>query len=128
MNAPGKKRRALILDDEKINRFLLRTILEQEQWDVTEAQNGLQAYDLIAKGGFDLLISDVHVPELNARELISKLTQDGVSMPPLFIVSGDTNALATWDGAMREKVLYLFEKPLELPELIHALRSMAATN
>ena len=67
--------RILIVEDDRVSRALLRKILERGDFtDITEATNGLIAWDLLQKGLFpDLCLLDVMMPELNGIDLLQKL-------------------------------------------------------
>jgi YesN/AraC family two-component response regulator len=63
------KTRVLVVDDEPDLRELLKMILLKENWDVTEAENGSIAKMLITEQDFDLVISDIRMPEMNGLDL-----------------------------------------------------------
>ncbi len=60
----------LIVDDEAPIRCLLREILEQDGHEVCEAENGAVALRMFRSDRFDLLITDLVMPEQNGLNLI----------------------------------------------------------
>lgn len=66
----------LIVDDEPSLRFLIFSALEDEGYELLEAADGLQAYDLVLKEKPDLIILDVMMPGLTGYELCSRIKQD----------------------------------------------------
>ena len=58
----------LLVEDEYINRTLAVIILEQEGWQVSTAENGLEAIKLNEEQAFDLILMDIQMPELNGYE------------------------------------------------------------
>ncbi|WP_339063828.1 response regulator [Tepidibacillus marianensis] len=55
----------LIVDDEFHMRQLLRIYLQQHDYQIDEASNGKEAYDLIVKEEYDLMVLDVMMPVLD---------------------------------------------------------------
>lgn len=65
------KQRVLLVDDQAIIRRLLRTYLETvRRCEVTEAENGLEAVNMLLSSRFDLLITDLMMPEMTGLELL----------------------------------------------------------
>ena len=58
-------RRILLVEDEYINQTLALAVLEREGWQVTTAENGRVAIDLLARVTFDLVLMDIQMPELD---------------------------------------------------------------
>jgi class 3 adenylate cyclase len=71
--APGT---ILIADDNRVNRLLLARSLEQEGHTVVFAEHGLEALDLLRQRGFDLMLLDVLMPELDGYEVLAELKED----------------------------------------------------
>lgn len=68
--------RILITDDEPITRMLVKLLLERENFEVLEAANGRQAVDIATRERPDLLIIDLHMPEMDGYETIQRLRHD----------------------------------------------------
>ncbi|MCL4280615.1 MAG: response regulator, partial [Ignavibacteriaceae bacterium] len=54
----------LVVDDEDIIRESLSYILTKEKYEVTEAANGKVAFDMLKETSFDLVITDLEMPEM----------------------------------------------------------------
>lgn len=67
-----EKQKILIVDDSEMNRALLVDILE-EQYDVVEADNGVEAITLLSKQrtDFSLLLLDIMMPQMNGFEVLA---------------------------------------------------------
>ncbi|MBO0698523.1 MAG: protein kinase [Zavarzinella sp.] len=72
--APGRYR-ILVVDDEAPVRELCRQLLEAEGAIVDVAANGAQGLALAAKGGFDVVLLDVAMPDLTGVEVLARLRQ-----------------------------------------------------
>lgn len=78
----------LIVDDQEINREVLYGVLVAE-YQVTEAQNGLEALELILHHRFDLILLDVMMPHMDGLETLRKIRQTKSSTDlPVILVSG----------------------------------------
>jgi two-component system, LytTR family, response regulator len=67
--------KVLIVDDENLSRKKIRRFLEVRgpQFQISEAENGLQALDLIEKENPDIVFLDIEMPEMNGMDLIHSL-------------------------------------------------------
>lgn len=70
------KKRVLVVDDEPDVRDVLRIILEAEEFEVTEAENGEDALEKVAKRPPDLIIIDFMMPKLNGPEVCKAIKKD----------------------------------------------------
>ena len=60
-----ESRRVLIIEDNEINRIVLRDMLLSDGHHVTEAANGLEGVDCAAKEPFDIILTDISMPVLD---------------------------------------------------------------
>jgi CheY-like chemotaxis protein len=67
----GEKMRALVVDDVETNRTMLKTFLFFKHFEVELAADGLEAKRLLEAKGFDLVVSDIEMPNMNGFELLS---------------------------------------------------------
>lgn len=66
----------LVVDDNKMNRLLLARGLEQQGHRVSFAENGRQALDMLHAQGFDLVLLDVLMPEMDGYQVLRQLMAD----------------------------------------------------
>jgi adenylate cyclase len=71
MNSPGG--RILIVDDNKVNRLLLSRSVEMLGHTVVLAENGRVAMELLGEGGFDLLLLDIEMPEMDGFQVLAAI-------------------------------------------------------
>jgi len=71
-----KSHEILIVDDNPENLRVLSAVLEQEGYEVRAATNGQQALDSIAAAEPDLILLDVHLPEMNGLEVCRTIKKD----------------------------------------------------
>jgi class 3 adenylate cyclase len=72
----GASGRVLVVDDNRVNSLLLGRALEQQGLSVEFAENGRRALDLVGQGGFDLMLLDVEMPELDGYAVLAELKGD----------------------------------------------------
>ncbi|MDH5446660.1 MAG: response regulator [Gammaproteobacteria bacterium] len=65
--------RVLIVDDTEAMRMVITMALKDTGYVVTEAENGQQALKMAKKEQFDLIITDIRMPEIDGLMLIKKL-------------------------------------------------------
>lgn len=88
--APQKKS-ILLIEDEDVNRDLYKKLLEMEGYQVDTAVNGTQAYEKMRKGGYDLVLLDIIMPEKNGVEILEKLKQESTPTQPMQTIVFLTN-------------------------------------
>ena len=119
----------LIVDDEEKMRNLLSMMLERKGFRVDKAIHGKDAMQLLAKNTYDLVISDIKMPEMDGKALIAQMKKEKILTPVIFIT-----AFATIDSAIEmmqqgaidyvtkpfddAKILLTIEKAMTLSRLI----------
>jgi signal transduction histidine kinase len=72
----GESRKILVVDDEPVNIQVLTNLLTIRNYSVSKAYNGLEALELIEKGGeFDLVLLDVMMPKMSGYETCQRLRE-----------------------------------------------------
>lgn len=88
-------RRILVVEDSASTRSLVRAILEDPAFatavgpvEITEAQSGFDAMRLLPRTRYDLIITDINMPDVNGLELIHFIRKsDQYRRTPLIIIS-----------------------------------------
>lgn len=112
----------LIVDDESIIRESLVFILQKENYEVEEAENGAKAFEKIQSESFDLVISDIEMPEIKGIELLKKIRQYS---PQTFVMIITAYAsIDTAISALRNGAHDYILKPLEFDDLILRVRRL----
>jgi two-component system chemotaxis response regulator CheY len=70
--------KALVVDDSRTIRIIIRRILIELGYEVCEAANGIEALKVmeVEKGSVTLVLADWNMPEMNGLELVKRLRQD----------------------------------------------------
>ncbi|HEY8258208.1 MAG TPA: PAS domain-containing protein [Gemmatimonadales bacterium] len=114
----------LLVEDEAAVRMSARRLLERHGYTVVEARHGLEALELVEEPGrnFDLVLTDVVMPEMGGRELVERLRARHPSLKVLFM-SGYTERSITVDGSMPAGTGFV-EKPFTVEQLMRRLRKI----
>lgn len=108
----------LIADDSAVNRKILGIVLERFGDTVDEAENGLEAVEMVSVQHYDAVFLDIHMPVMGGLEAMAIIRAfgDDRAQTPIFAVTGDTR----WED--RAKYLALgadgyIGKPIHIEEL-----------
>lgn len=115
--------RLLIVDDVPDNLFLVRTILEEEGYEIITASNGHEALKIIESEPIDLVLLDVMMPLMDGYEVTRRIRamKDLPFIPILLITAYDrANAVKGLDLGADEFI----RKPIEADELLARVRSL----
>ncbi len=123
------KKKILIVDDELMILYSLRRMLE-DLYDVTIASNGKEAIDIINKGDiqFDLIISDVSMPEINGVDLFLYIEQHhpGLEKKIIFMTGGPLSVYL--DDFFVNKKNMCLAKPFEYDQLRQTIKEVIESN
>lgn len=118
----------LLIDDDQQVLNVLGEMLRLEGHDVYTAENGLIALSILNRQQFDLVITDLIMPEKEGLETIAEIRRDYGSMPIIAISGGGRGGpmnyleTARYIGADRA-----LKKPFQRRELIAAVRELLST-
>ena len=77
----------LVVEDDLDSRKLITRFLENNGYTVTPAEDGVSALLQLGKDAFDLIISDVNMPNLDGFKLLEMNGQKGITTPVIFLTS-----------------------------------------
>ena len=116
----------LVIEDEVKTIQLIKQGLEEQQWEVDIAYDGLIAFQLATRQPYALIISDIILPGMNGLELCRKLRDVGVSSPILLLTAlGTTDDKIEGLDAGADDYL---AKPFEFKELMARVRALTRRN
>lgn len=118
--------RILLVEDSPDVSLSVREILKAAGHSVTEAVNGVDALAALKSGPFDLVVSDIWMPEMDGISLLKKLRSSGNNIPVVVISGGAPNAPLTYTAPLASTfganvVVY---KPFDNAELLKAVNSV----
>jgi len=121
---PISLRRALVVDDQFINRTILERQLVAYGIEVTLCRTGAEALAALEKdGGHDVLLTDHEMPEMDGLALAVRVRAMGQTLP---IVLLSSNPAAARDGEGAADLAAILQKPLLRSELYRRLQALSA--
>ena len=97
MDTSPEHKRVLVVDDDDELSSLLAEIMRSQNWEVTTAQNGRIAQQILKTTSFDLVISDIQMPETNGIEL-TRLIKKGNKKTPVILITAFHELLETHEA------------------------------
>ena len=114
--------RALVVDDSATIRAFVKTALEHQGFEVTEAKSGFEALKILPKDRFNLIVTDVNMPDINGLELVKYVRKEEAHRgTPLIIISTDGRERDRDRGMQLGATAYLV-KPFKPEELVALVR------
>ena len=118
----------LIIDDERAIRNTLKEILEFEGYTIDVAENGRAGLDRALAGSYDLIFTDIKMPELDGLEFLSHyragMAEHNSEEAPVVVITGH-GSVDTAVEALKGGAFDFIQKPLDLNRLLlttkHAL-------
>jgi predicted GH43/DUF377 family glycosyl hydrolase/CheY-like chemotaxis protein len=113
------KHRILVVEDEEVNQKLIADYLKSAGYSVETASDGIIALMKIAKDHFDLILSDISMPNLDGYQLLAYMKSNGMTVPVVFLSSA-AGKEEIEKGLSLGAVEYI-TKPVEKATLIKSL-------
>lgn len=111
----------LIIDDERSIRRALKEILEFEQFEVHEAENGKEGMEKINSASYDIIFCDIKMPQMDGLEVLDEINRLKVEVP-VIMISGHGN-IDTAVEAIKKGAFDFIEKPLDLNRILVTVRN-----
>ncbi len=116
----------LVIDDEKPIRDALQNILTAEQYQVDLAENGKKGLELLNENGYDVVLCDIKMPNMDGLEVMSKAIEIAPEVPFILISGHGTIDIAV--EAVRKGAYDFIAKPPDLNRLLITIRNAVDKN
>ena len=112
----------LIIEDEKSIRNVLCNILreEEENYQVEEAENGLEGFDKISKNTYDLVLCDIKMPKMDGVELLEKVME--IQPDTTMVMISGHGDIETAVDCIKKGAFDYISKPPDLNRFINTIR------
>jgi len=111
----------LIIDDERAIRRALREILEFENFQVDEAEHGIEGLEKAKNTLYDIIFCDIKMPQMDGLEVLDGLNEAKVDAP-VIMISGHAS-IETAVEAIKKGAFDFIEKPLDLNRILVTVRN-----
>ncbi len=115
-----KSPKILIIDDEAPIRASLKEILEYENYQVMEAEDGAEGLKLATKFAFDVVFCDIKMPKMDGLEVLDALVEKGIDGRVIMISGHGTVETAV--QAIKVGAFDFIQKPLDLNRILLTVR------
>jgi len=113
-------KKIMVVDDEESVRVILKQLLEQGGYAVETAKDGKEALGILEKGHFDMLVTDINMPEMNGVELLSKTREKFPMLPVIFITAYGKDKVIL--EAMKVGLSDYIEKPFRMNDVLRIIK------
>jgi response regulator RpfG family c-di-GMP phosphodiesterase len=112
--------RILVVDDERVIREILSDFLSLEGYVVRTVEDGLEALKELQRRSYNLVISDLKMPNMTGLELIEQITALGI--PVLTVIMTGFGTVETAIEAMKQGAYDYILKPFKVEEVVHIVQ------
>lgn len=113
----SERKTILLVDDEAVIRDLCKRVLHD--YNIVEAENGVEALDIFLKGGIDVILTDVMMPKMDGIELLKNLKEHEPTMVVIIMTGFADKELIL--KALKADADDFITKPLNLLQLKSAI-------
>ncbi len=110
------KKRALVIDDDFSTLELMKFQLEAEDFFVITAEIGAKGLDFIKELEFDIILTDLNLPDINGIEMVKKIKEISPNTE-IIMITGDGSVGKAVEAA-KAGAFHFVEKPIDFDELI----------
>ncbi|MFC1560209.1 response regulator [Candidatus Margulisiibacteriota bacterium] len=110
------KAKILIVDDEISVRTILKQILDRSEFEADTASDGVEALTKLKDGSFDIVITDINMPNMDGVALLKRIKEEYTGMPVIFITAFGKDKIII--EAMKVGLNDFIEKPFKMDAVI----------
>ncbi len=115
------QRSILVVDDELLIRDLLYDFFNSQGWDISVAENGEKALEILRAKKVDLVLTDLKMPEMDGMTLTSRVRKDYPAIP-VMIMTGYPSVESAVE-ALRSRVTDYITKPFNINQLYKSVEA-----
>ena len=112
--------KVLVVDDEKVIREILADFLSMEGFAVRTAEDGVAALAELSKGSYDLVLSDLKMPNMGGLELLEAIGRHASNV--VVVIMTGFGTVETAIDAMKRGAYDYILKPFKVEEVVHTIR------
>lgn len=115
--------RILIVDDDKITTDILAKMLENEQQEVVTCHSGAEALETYRKEPFDIILTDINMPEMNGLELVKAIREHNKEVKVAIFTNFDNKQHML--TAIEYGVNQFFSKPFQKEHFLEVINTLS---
>src|SRR4051812_8775268 len=106
---------AMVIEDEQPVRDFVREVLEEEGWDVTEAESGEAAFEILPSKNWSLVVCDVNLGGLDGFSVLNKFKNE-LPQAQVVLITGSGSATGAMNATANGAFDYIL-KPFGITDL-----------
>lgn len=111
----------LIAEDNQINQMLIQSMLKETHAELKIVENGKLAVEAVEQSAYDLILMDIHMPEMDGTEAQLKIKTIAADLP---VIALTANVMADdVDGYLRQGFVAHIAKPIDMGQLYAVLNN-----
>lgn len=114
----------LAVDDESIIAQLIADVLGGEGYDVDTAPHGLAALERLERRTYDVVLSDLRMPELDGLGLFREIEQRYPDLLHRFVFITGTSEHADYQGFIDDVKVPVLTKPFDMADLVRVVQEL----
>lgn len=122
----GERPWVLVVDDESIIAQLIADVLGGEGYDVDTAPHGVAALERLAQRTYDVVLSDLRMPELDGLGLFREIEQRYPDLLHRFVFITGTSEHADYQGFIDDVKVPVLTKPFDMMDLVRVVQELLA--
>ena len=119
-----KNNKILIVDDDESHRLMLKAVLSDDSYEITEASDGKEAVALAEKIDYGLILMDIRMQEMSGIDALKIIKARKPDIPVLLMTAYASVKSAV--EALKLGAIDYLTKPLDIQELKHAITGAIA--
>ena len=116
----------LVVDDESIIAQLIADVLGGEGYDVDTAPHGVAALERLEQRTYDVVLSDLRMPELDGLGLFREIEQRYPDLLHRFVFITGTSEHADYQGFIDDVKVPVLTKPFDMMDLVRVVQELLA--
>ena len=110
----------LFVDDDYEFRKTMKKIFERRGYDFVGAADGIEALELLSERTFDLIISDLRMPNLDGIGLMEEIRRQSMDLPIIFLTAH--GEIESYMDLMNMGAFDYLNKPISAPEMLRVVQ------
>ena len=120
----GRRPWVLVVDDESIIAQLIADVLGGEGYDVDTAPHGVAALERLGQRTYDVVLSDLRMPELDGLGLFREIEQRYPDLLHRFVFITGTSEHADYQGFIDDVKVPVLTKPFDMADLVRVVQEL----
>ena len=120
-----KTHAVLLVDDDKEFRRAMKKMFEKSGYGIRIACDGQEALDALSEEEFDLIISDLRMPNLDGLEMMGELRRRGLEIPIIFLTA--FGEVESYMDLMNLGAFEYVNKPVKSQEILEIAKRAIAS-